>query len=136
MAARFGHGEQGEHGMVASHVAAGGGQIAKIGTFKIQGETGSGLFATGGDGVVHADGAVDGVELVSATPFAAWPAYVQGQIRFRRAVHADRVDCGVYAEDHEPGAGFVCRYTGGHAYRGFPFAGRCGDDDRFRVRGD
>mgnify|MGYP000523792135 CR=1 FL=1 len=44
MAARFGHGEQGEHGMVASHVAAGGGQIAKIGTFKIQGETGSGFL--------------------------------------------------------------------------------------------
>ena len=44
MAARFGHGEQGEHGMVASHVAAGGGQIAKIGTFKIQGETDPGFL--------------------------------------------------------------------------------------------
>ena len=36
----------------------------------------------------------------------------------------DRVDRGVYAENHEPGAGFVCGYTGGDAYRGFLFAGR------------
>ena len=68
-----------------------------------------------------------------------WGAYFGNRYRelVCRGNHGrDRVDCGVYAEDHEPGAGFVCRYTGGHAYRGFPFAGRCGDDDRFRVRGD
>lgn len=69
-----------------------------------------------------------------------WGAYFggdgYGELVCRGNHGRDRVDCGVYAEDHEPGAGFVCRYTGGHAYRGFPFAGRCGDDDRFRVRGD
>lgn len=32
--------------------------------------------------------------------------------------------------------GFVCCHIGGDAYRGIPLAGRCGDDDRFRVRGD
>lgn len=94
MAARFGHGEQYQHGVVAAHIAAGRGQVAQIRALEIQREAASRRFARGGDGVVYADRAIDGVEFMTAAPFGMRRAHMQGQIRFRRAVHAHGVDGG------------------------------------------